>query len=82
VSDDALRVAMTAAKWSQRPSSLLGVSDPLHALALDEALAVRLSIEEMRATQQATARQKAATTPGVQLPEGMRYATERDVQPW
>jgi hypothetical protein len=35
-------LALTAKTWGVRPSSLIGVTDPVVALALDEALAVRL----------------------------------------
>lgn len=81
-SDAAVRLATTAAKWGQRPSQMLGLTEPVTALALDEALAVRLTIEEMRAMTQGSKRQQAANLPGQQLPEGMRYATEADLERW
>lgn len=39
-------LARTAETWHQRPSTLLALSDPVVALALDEALAARLAMAD------------------------------------
>jgi hypothetical protein len=46
-SDEGLMLALQAGRWHVRPSELAGVSEPLVALALDEALAERLAAAEV-----------------------------------
>jgi hypothetical protein len=41
-SERALSLALTARTFGQRPSDLIGVPDPVVALVVDEALALRL----------------------------------------
>lgn len=41
-SDEGLRCAISARTWGQRPSALLGITEPVVAYAVDEALALRL----------------------------------------
>jgi len=55
--------------FGQRPSSLLEVSDPVVALALDEALAVRVLLDDARRHKEAS-----SSVPGM-LPDGQRYET-------
>ena len=50
---------------SSRPSALLGITEPLVALALDEALALRLRVERQQSR-------------GVR--DGLPYATEADFE--
>jgi hypothetical protein len=69
----AMTLAGTAQRFGQRPSSLLGLRDPVVALALDQALAVRLAIDEDR-----RAREARSGKPGM-LPDGMRYETEGEI---
>lgn len=82
VSHDGLRLAMTAHYWSQDPAERMGIEDPVVATALVEALAVRRSVEIQRQADQAERRQRSRRLPGRQLPKGMRYVTEADVEPW
>lgn len=57
---------MTAKMFGTRPSELLGLADPVVALALDEAVALRVIYEERRAQ----------TKPGKgAIPPGQRYET-------
>lgn len=62
-------MAHTAQAWATRPSALLGMTDEVHGFLLDEALAVRLTIETRRATER---------KPRGALPPGFRWATEAD----
>lgn len=63
---------MTAQRWGQTPSRSLGLSDDVVAYALDEALATRVEVEELRAAKDRPDK----------LPAGQRYATEADVSDW
>lgn len=68
--DQALEKALEARMWGQRPSTLLGIQDPVVASALDEALAVRLI--QFTST---------LGPPGAAVgppPAGMRYETSAD----
>lgn len=70
MTDEALRLVLQAETWHRRPSEMIGVSDPVVALALDDALLERLW--------QVRREQPADTT---QLPAGLRYETARDIAP-
>jgi hypothetical protein len=62
-------LARTAQTFSQRPSQMLGLTEPLVALALDEALALRLLVESPAS---------AAGRSRHNLPEGQVFATDAD----
>jgi hypothetical protein len=47
-SDEGLRCAISARTWGTRPSTLLGIPDPVVAYAVDEALAMRLATLGMK----------------------------------
>ena len=81
-SERALSLVATALYLGNRPSELMGTGTPVVALALDEALVVRHSAEMKRRSEEAEKRQKAKRLPGQQLPDGIRYATEADGEPW
>jgi len=62
---------MTAKTWGLRPSSLLQERDEVCAFLLDEALAVRLHVEELNAMPKASNK----------LPGGLRYEVPADLPP-
>ena len=64
-------LAHTARTWGQRPSAMLGLTDPVVAYALDEALALVLRIREMEARQSAKDRRH-------DPPPGTRFAADAD----
>jgi hypothetical protein len=68
-SPEALRVARTASRWGTRPSRMLGLVDDVTAFALDEALDMRLSVDELRAVSE---RKRGKP------PDGTTWATEAD----
>lgn len=45
-SDEGLRCALSARTWGTRPSILLGITEPVVAYAVDEALALRLLLQQ------------------------------------
>lgn len=47
-SDEGLRCAISARTWATRPSQLLGIAEPVVAYAVDEALALRLTLLQRR----------------------------------
>jgi hypothetical protein len=72
-SDEGLMLALQAARWHVRPSSIVQVSEPLVALALDEALAERLAQRELE-----EARRRKNPSHGYIEP-GTRYEEPADI---
>ena len=62
-------MARTAQAWASRPSTLMGMGDEVMAFWLDEALALRLDIEALRAIDEGKRGP---------LPPGLRWASEAD----
>jgi len=71
VSDEAATVTQQALTWHQRPSSLLQIENPLHAYLVDDALALRLRLEQAAAAEERSAHEGG-------LPPGQTYANESD----
>lgn len=65
----AISIGLTAKMFGQRPSSLLDVHDPVVALALDEAVALRLTYAEQA--------QRSSKAKG-DIPPGQRYETTEE----
>lgn len=70
-SAQALLLAHNARTWGTRPSELLGLTEPLVALLIDDALALRLAQQ-----QREDGAQPRADAP---LPPGMRYERASDI---
>lgn len=65
---------LTAQAWSQRPSQLLQITDPRLALALDDALALRLNLERQQANDVSAWQSKAKG----EAPPGMVHESAQD----
>lgn len=81
-SDEAEWLLLTASHCRARPSVMLGIQDPRVAYALDEALTARHGQMLKAAAERAEEERRTRSLPGRQLPKGMRYATEADLERW
>lgn len=73
----ALTIARTAERFGQSPAATyLGIRDPVLAVVVDEALALRLAADDARLAAATAARAKGKGEGG--LDAGQRFATDAD----